>query len=545
MERRRTRDRRKILAFRTPETPAKFLLFATLVSAIFYFYAIAFLFERGNFILFWVLILGEIFHVWMAMTYIHTIWGNRSSHTFDADFAPEVDVFITVAGEPVDVVEQTARAAKAMDYPSFNIYILNDGLVAKKDNWQEIEALARRLRIKCITRSIPGGAKSGNVNNGLRETNAPLVVLFDADHVPNKNFLKRTVGYFTDPTVGFVQVPQYYGNRDENYITAAAWEQQELFFGAIAKGKDRTNSMFMCGTNMVIRRAAIEKVGGMAEDNIAEDFLTALFIHQKGWKSVYVPEVLSEGLAPQDLLSYFKQQHRWARGSLEVVFRHNPFLKKGLTLQQKIEYLASASYHLNGLIVLLNAAFPLVFFFTGEMPFQISTMTLAAAFLPYIFLMMYVLQRSSNSGYTFRALAFSMSGFPIHIKALWDVLTGAKSGFHVTSKTRLDGNFLRLVIPHISYIVMVVAGIAVAFIREGLSASLMNNTAWALFNVSVFIPMIYAALPRSITSPVKRSETAAAFGASYEMNPLSSNKNPGMRGAEDVNYISYDDNENI
>src|SRR3989344_1030836 len=99
----------------------------------------------------------------------------------------------------------------------------------------------------------------------------------------------------------------------------------------------------MCGTNMVIRKAALREVGGMAEDNIAEDFVTSLFIHERGWKSAYVPEVLAEGLAPEDLFSYYKQQFRWARGSLEIVFRFNPLFRSGLTWSQRIEYLASAS----------------------------------------------------------------------------------------------------------------------------------------------------------------------------------------------------------
>lgn len=530
----RVSDRRKILAFRTPEIPARLTLALTLLSAVVYFYAIAFLFERGNPVLFWLLVIGEIFHLWWAATYILTIWGGKRRLRFNEAHEPDVDVFITVAGEPVEIVRRTAEAAKAMDYPNFQVYLLNDGLVANKPNWQDIERLAKELGINCITRTVPGGAKAGNVNNAIRETTAPLLAIFDADHVPHRDFLKKTIGYFIDRNVGFVQTPQFYANRDENYITAGAWEQQELFFGAIAKGKDITNSMFLCGTNMVIRRTAIAQAGGMCETNIAEDFLTSLHIHQRGWRSVYVPEVLSEGLAPADMLSYYKQQYRWARGSLEVVFSENPLFKRGLSWKQKIEYLASSSYYLSGAIVLMNAIFPLIFFFTGQMPFRISTMTLAAAFLPYIFLMIYLLQRSSNFAYTFRALAFSMSSFTIHLKAIWAVLTKEKSGFQVTSKTRLDGSFISLVTPHILYIALVFLGIGIAVIREGWTASLVNNIAWALFNVAVFVPFIYAALPQAASS----GEPARAPQPSYDVAPE-------FVAQEKLNYITYDEHEDV
>ena len=144
-------------------------------------------------------------------------------------------------------------------------------------------------------------------------------------------------------------------------VAGTAWEQQKLFFGPICRGLSRRGAAFMCGTNMVIRRKALDEVGGMCEDNIAEDFLTSFFMHQRGWQSVYVPIVLAEGLAPEDLGSFYKQQYRWARGSLEIVFKYNPFFRRGLTMSQRFEYLVASSYWLSGFIVLLNLLLPLTF----------------------------------------------------------------------------------------------------------------------------------------------------------------------------------------
>src|SRR5206468_3503010 len=139
-------------------------------------------------------------------------------------------------------------------------------------------------------------------NHALAVTEAPLVAVLDADHVPHADFLSKTVPYLADKRVGFVQTPQFYKNFNATYVTQGAWDQQQLFFGPICRGKNRLNSATMCGTNMVIRREALAEVGGMRTDSIAEDFVTGLLMHARRYRSVYVPEVLAEGLAPEDFL---------------------------------------------------------------------------------------------------------------------------------------------------------------------------------------------------------------------------------------------------
>lgn len=489
----------------------RFLLIVGALLALTHFLAITFFFQKGQPILFGVLIASEIFHVWQLLGYVHTVWGASPKLRFDPDYQPPVAVFITISGEPGYIAEATLKAALKLDYPSVAIYLLNDGFVSGKKNWYEAEMLALKYNVRCITRNSPGGAKAGNINHALRLTKEPLLAILDVDHVPQRDFLSKMVGYLADSKVAFAQSPQYYQNKNKNDVTIGAWEQQSLFFGAICKGKARTNSAFMCGTNMVIRRRALDDVEGMCETNVAEDVLTSLFIHRKGWHSVYVPEILAKGLAPEDFQSYYKQQYRWARGSLEIIFKHNPLFWRGLTLSQKFQYLSSASYYLSGLAVIVNAALPLIFFFTGHVPLNIATMTLTAVFLPYIFLTFYNLQLSANHTFSFRAIAFSLAAFPIHLRALLAVLTNTGNKFTVTSKVQLTGNFIRLVLPHLAYIVLAVIGVFVAYWREGVSASLITNASWALMYIAVFMPFILAALPPSkpVVAGVVSKELAA------------------------------------
>lgn len=522
-------DRRKKESRPTPDerfsgsvTASKPLLVASGALSILYFIVLVTWFPIENLYLFALLMFGQIFFLWQGINYIFTVWDMNHKARSDASFTPPVDVFITVAGEPVEIVEETLLAALAMDYPNFKVYLLNDGYVAKKADWHDMEALGKKYapRAQCLTRTVPGGAKAGNINHALSKTERPFVVIFDADHVPHRDFLRKTMGYFIDPKMGFVQTPQYYKNYSYNEVTKGAWEQQEIYYGAICKGRSRMDTVTMCGTNMVIRRTTIEEVGGMCDFNIAEDFITGMFIHERGWKSTYVPEVLSQGLAPEDFLSYYNQQLRWARGSLEVFFNYNPLFRKGLSPRQKSLYLSSAGYYLSGLVVLVNALLPLIYFFTGEVPFAVSTMALATVFMPYIFLMIYTIQQSTDYAYTFRALAFSMGSFIIHLQALFDIIIGRKSSFAITSKTKLSGSFLNLAVPHLIYVGIVAAGVSVAFLREGLTPSLMTNSAWALINIAAFAPFIAAAVQEGI-------EDSRAYDAA---------RRPGFTGEERRKY---------
>ena len=468
----------------------------------------------GNPFLYGVLVVGEAYHLFMAFTFWYTVWPrqkfSKNRKEFIYAFEPTVDVFITVTGEPKDVVEATVRAAKQLDYPNHRIYILNDGWAAKKVNWKEAEDVASELSVTCITRENGHGAKAGNINNALSQTHGEIVVIFDADMEVAPDFLQKTIPFFINPKMGFVQVPQYYRNRDLNEVTGSSWEQQEFFFGAIMEGKDSLNSAFLCGTNVAIRRTALMDVHGMREDNVAEDFLTSLAIHQKGWQSRYVKEVLAEGLAPEDLLSYYKQQFRWARGSLEVLLSENLLFKKGLSWAQKIEYLSSALFYTNGLVVLADSLIPIIFLFTGITPVASTTSSFALFFIPFIYLVLYTLNRASNGSLSFRSMALTQSSFLLQVSAFAAALLKEKTKFSVTPKKAQLGNFAYLAYPHIIYTGISALAIFTALVRDGLTPSVAANSAWSVFNVIMFIPFISMALS---SEPAAKPELVAPQGS--------------------------------
>ncbi|MGI5841093.1 MAG: glycosyltransferase [Patescibacteria group bacterium] len=470
------------------------LIFSFLIS-LFYFSWWFLPGNRLNNVLFYMLLFGEAYHLLMAWGFWFTIWPGKKENfvKYQIDFSPSVDIFITVCGEPVEVVRKTVRGARDQLYEKHKVYILNDGKVANKENWREIEEMAREEGVYCITRTIPGGAKAGNVNNGLKLTEGELVAVLDADMVPVKIFLRKLVPYFRDKGVGFVQSPQYYKNYAANEISKGSWEQQEFFFGSIMEGKDKSNAAFVCGTNFLIRRRAFEEVGGLQEDNIAEDFVTSMQIHKRGWKSRYTREVLCKGLAPEDMLAYYKQQLRWARGSLESLFVNNPLFMKGLSWGQKFQYLNSALYYFNGVIVLIDIVMPLLFLFFGLRPVGATSTSFALFFLPFMFLNLYTLNLASEGRLTYRAMSFSQSSWVLQLKALKSIIFKQKMGFSVTPKQQQEGNFLYLAYPHIFYILLTIAGAVVAIGREGINSSVATNLAWGGFNTFMFLPYIKAA----------------------------------------------------
>lgn len=482
--------------FLNPVT-AKKLLGLTLLLALVYFVSLILLFQRGNTYLFTLLIVGEVFHLWQLVTLIQASWDTHLSHEFSKAFMAPVDIYITVAGEPRSVVEKTVKAALAIDYPEYHVYLLNDGRVAKKQNWEEMEELARAYdpdKVTCITRTVPGGAKAGNVNHALGITKAPFIAILDCDHIPQPNFLRRMIGYFADEKVAYVQSPQYYRNHAESYVANAAWQQQTLFFGPICRGKARVNALFMCGTNMLLRRKALDSVGGLRQESITEDLLTSLFLHSKGWKSVYVPRILARGLAPEDLGAYWQQQYRWARGSFEVLFKFNPLFFPGLTWNQRIQYLASVTYYLTGVVVLFDAALPLFYFYFHLIPVSAATMAIALIFIPYIFLTLYSLQEVSSFAFSFRAIALSIASWPIFLLAFITGLFRLPTSFKITSKVRNSDSYLRLASIHILYILAIFVGIGWAARRDGVSASLVTNASWGILYVVMFLPFVRAAM---------------------------------------------------
>ncbi|CCE99905.1 putative cellulose synthase catalytic subunit protein (plasmid) [Sinorhizobium fredii HH103] len=281
---------------------------------------------------------------------------------------PSVDIFIPTYNEPLDVLERTIVGALALDYPKdkLAVYVLDDG----RRDW--LKTFCEGRGAVHVTRSDNAHAKAGNMNNGLRVSSGDFVAVFDADFVPYRHFLKRTLPFFQDETIGIVQTPQHFFNVDpvqSNLGLENIWpDEQRLFFDEIAPSRDGWDVSFCCGSCSIARRAAVDTIGGFPTESITEDLLTTLSMLNKGYKTRYLNERLSMGLAAENLTGYFVQRERWCQGGIQTLYLHNgPLRGPGLSLFQRIMFLPM-SWLVQYLVRFAVLLVPIVYLWFGALP---------------------------------------------------------------------------------------------------------------------------------------------------------------------------------
>ena len=431
--------------------------------------------RAGHPILYVLLVCAELFNLVQAAGFWWTIAAARSRKR-RVPRTEAVDIFIPTFNEPIDVVEPTVAAATRIRGADVRVALLDDG------GRPEMAALAARHGAMYIAREDHSGAKAGNINNALRLTHAPFVVILDCDHVPHPDFLEATTGHLDDG-VAFVQTPQYYANARDG-VDAASWAQQALFFGPIARGKDGLEAMFCCGTNVIFRRGALESVGGFPEGSVTEDFELSIRLHEQGWRTVYVDEVLAHGLAPEDMGSYVTQQFRWARGCVSTMPR---VLVARLPFRIKAQYLLSAMFFLSGWTLAVYMAMPVMRLLTGDQPIETATAnTFLMHFAPYFIAAIATVAMAGGGMYTFEAFALVSATWWLHVAASLAALLGLGKRFKVTPKEGNGGRNIGVMVPTL-LTAAVLAWAAVLGLSRSRSPATLNNVGFAFLHVAVLL----------------------------------------------------------
>lgn len=298
---------------------------------------------------------------------------------------PWVDVFVPTYNEGVDVVRRTLTGAAAMDYPNKKVWLLDE------KRRPEMRALCEELGVNYMTRPDNRGAKAGNINHALARTNGELVAVFDADQVPVRSFLRLTVSFFLDnPRMALVQTPHHFYNPDpferNLYLSRTVPAEQVMFYHVIQVGNDFWNSAFFCGSCALLRRTALDEVGGIAQETVTEDAHTALKMHARGWESAYLAIPQAAGLATERYAFYVTQRIRWARGMTQILRLDNPLFKRGLSFAQRINYFNAACHFLFGLPRVVYLLAPPLYLVFGIHPLDASASAIAAYAFPHVFL---------------------------------------------------------------------------------------------------------------------------------------------------------------
>lgn len=319
----------------------------------------------------WLLVLAESYaFIILFLGYLQTLWPLRRTPVplpDDPENWPAVDLVIPTYNEPLSVVRYTALAAMNIDWPAdkLNVYILDDG------KREEFRKFAEDAGIGYMTRDDNKHAKAGNINRALERLDAPFVAIFDCDHVPTRSFMQVTIGWFLrDRKLAMLQTPHHFYSPDPFERNLGQFRtipnEGELFYGIVQDGNDFWNATFFCGSCAVLRRTALDEIGGIAVETVTEDAHTSLRMQMNGWNTAYINIPQAAGLATERLSGHVKQRIRWARGMIQILRIDNPLFAKGLSAAQRLCYFNAMTHFLYALPRLIFLTAPLIYLVLGK-----------------------------------------------------------------------------------------------------------------------------------------------------------------------------------
>jgi len=445
------------------------------------------------------LLLAELYALMsLVLGYMQTIWPLKrmpSRLPDDQSDWPSVDIFIPTYNEPLKVVKPTIVGALAMHWPAdkLNIYVLDDG------NREEFARFCAEAGVVHFTRENNAGAKAGNINAALARTDGEFIAVFDSDHVPSRTFLKVCMGVMIkDHKMALVQLPHHFFSPDpfEHNLNLfrKVPNEGELFYGLTQPGNDFWNAAFFCGSCAVLRRLALDKVGGLAVDTVTEDAHTALRLHSLGYHSAYIRIPQAAGLATESIAAHVVQRNRWARGMAQIFRIDNPLFKRGLKMGQRLCYFNAMAHFFYGLPRIIFLTAPLAFLFFNVHVIAASAWMIAVYVLPHlIHAIMTNAKVQGEYRHSFWAEVYEtlMSPylvFPV-IAALFKPRVGA---FNVTSKgDKNDHNVFdqHIAMPLIIMVILNLTGACIGvwdlFMGWRDSDTLILNLIWTAYNLMI------------------------------------------------------------
>jgi cellulose synthase (UDP-forming) len=488
--------------------------------------------SNANAVVSFILLLAEIYGLAILfLGYFQTIEvQKRTSHP--PTIFPTVDIFIPTYNESVDIVRRTVIGARVIDYPYKTVYVLDDG------RRPQIQAMAESLGALYVSRADNQHAKAGNLNHALQQTQGELIAIFDADHAPVRGFLNKTVGFFEDARVALVQTAQHFFNPDpfeKNLrLTERIPPEQRFFYHVIQPGNDFWNSAFFCGSCAVLRRSALVECGGFKMETVTEDAHTSMELHARGYTSVYLPEALAAGLATETYRAHVQQRIRWARGMAQILRTDCPLFKKGLAVEQRLNYFNAMIHFFFGAPRLVMILAPLTFLLFGIHPIKADVPAVIAYILPHIGLSMIANSAISRSyRHSFTAGVYEVSIAPYTAAVTLLALINPRFGkFNVTDKgTNLEHarfdyktNWPTLVLLGLSAMALMIAFPLrlLLYSRYGADPAeldaILFNSVWALAN---FITLVAAACvayeqPQLRASPRIRRDFSCSLNGANE-----------------------------
>ena len=413
-----------------------------------------------------------------------------SEAVLDGSFQPSIDILIPTYNEPAFVLRRTVIGCQSLDYAPKRVYLLDD------TNRPQIQQLAKDLGCEYITRLDNLHAKAGDLNHGIRQTHGVLIAVFDADFVPTKNFLTRTVGFFQDRTIALLQTHQSFFNIDpairnlglEKFMT----HEVEVFSRYYQPLRDGAETALCYGSSFVVRRDALEAIDGFVTGTVSEDYLTGINLSSRGYRVIYLDESLSAGVVPDNMAGHIAQRQRWARGTTQAFFvKSNPLTIPGLTLKQRFAHLEGILQWFTSICQVAFLLAPLAYFGSGLLPVQTTLTDWVNYFVPYYLIQLATfgwLNRHSRSA--IMSMVYSViSCFPIAITVVQTLFSPFSRGFKVTPKGTVSDrayyNWL-LASPILIIFGLTLSSLAINFSRLWTSSSEFSPQTMAAIQLGLF-----------------------------------------------------------
>ncbi|MDD5754586.1 MAG: glycosyltransferase, partial [Methylococcales bacterium] len=280
------------------------------------------------------------------------VWHRKTIRTFQPltpspEFKyPKVSLHLPIHNEPPLMVRKTLEALAKVDYPNFEVLVMDNNT---KDDaiWMPVKEDCERLgeRFRFFHLENWPGYKAGAINHALEQTaaDAEIIALIDSDYVLSPDWLKCMVPYFDNPKVGFIQSPQDYRDRHQSTFKEFSYWEYAGFFNIGMVQRNEYNAIIQHGTMTMIRKSALIEVGRWSEWCICEDSELGIRLYEAGYDSVYVKDSFGRGLMPDTFSGYMTQRFRWVYGAMQIIKAHwRSFLptSKVLTSAQKYYFVA-------------------------------------------------------------------------------------------------------------------------------------------------------------------------------------------------------------
>lgn len=380
--------------------------------------------------------------------------------------------------EPFGLVERTLKRMKQINPGEENIidvWLLDEG------NDQEIRERCHAIGVKHYSRrgvdawnadsgTFKARTKHGNHNSwrSAYERFYDVVAQMDPDHIPRRNFITRTIGYFNDPDVAFVVAPQVYGNLNDNWIAKGSAFQAYLFHGIIQRGGNGMGAPLLIGTNHLYRTKAFDQINGY-QDSIIEDHLTSMVVFatkaESGnpWKGVYTPDILAVGEGPTSFSDYFNQQKRWAYGIWEIASKSTPTIVKNMTRGQVMTFLMLQFFYPSVAVSWILSFVATILFSVTITDFSAAAPLLAtlwaystlSSISLFFWLRKFNLTKHERKDWGLEGMSLLLMCIPVYVSAAWESISRKPLSYVVTAKGNLTSpDTIRTFNPHLFWVAL-------------------------------------------------------------------------------------------